>query len=341
MIRIKSIFQGKKGKIALMIVLLAAACFFTYYNHVVLKKGTVFTHLFYIPITLAGLWWRRKGIIVAIFLSMALLLSHIFFRQNVETINDYLRLPMFLMVGFIVAVISEKNVKAEKQLLEHRERLRSLASKLNFTEEQQRRRIASELHNGIGQILALCKRKVDKLKKSVSSDKNAQSLEEIREIITQSIKSTRSLTFELCPTTLYDLGFEAAVESLLMSIEKEHEITCEFEKNGFTEPGTKDSAVILFRAVEELLHNVIKHSRASNAKISVNENDENIWVTVEDNGSGFDLSQLSADESRNSGFGLFNLRERISSLDGEVNIESQPGNGTHISIKVPRNHKTK
>ena len=96
-----------------MFILLAGACVLTYYFHVVLETGTIFIHYFYIPIILAALWWRRKGLAVAIFLALLIILSHIFVREEVVTANDYFRALMFIVIAFVVATLSEWIAKAQ------------------------------------------------------------------------------------------------------------------------------------------------------------------------------------------------------------------------------------
>ena len=109
-------FERQKGKykIMLMAMLLAGSCFLTYYFHEILEIGTFFTHLFYIPIILASLWWKRKGVVVAIFLAVFLSLSHHFFRDHVLTGNDYLRALMFVVISFVVAILSEMLAKSQE-----------------------------------------------------------------------------------------------------------------------------------------------------------------------------------------------------------------------------------
>jgi len=96
-----------------MTALLVICCSLTYYFHVILETGTVFTHLFYVPIILAALWWRRIGLVVAIFLSVLLIFSHIFVRAEVVTVDDYLRAIMFILIAFAVATLSEMLAKAQ------------------------------------------------------------------------------------------------------------------------------------------------------------------------------------------------------------------------------------
>jgi len=107
--------QKEKQKITLMAVLLAGSCFLTYYFHEILQIGTVFTHLFYIPIILASLWWKRKGVAVALFLALFLLFSHYILREYVLTANDYLRALMFVVIGSAVALLSERIAKAQEK----------------------------------------------------------------------------------------------------------------------------------------------------------------------------------------------------------------------------------
>ena len=108
-------FKGQKEKITIMAILLAGSCFLTYYFHVVLQAGTVFTHFFYIPVILASLWWKRKGLAVAIFLALFLILSHHFLRAYVVTTNDYLRALMFVVIGFAVTTLNGRTARAQKK----------------------------------------------------------------------------------------------------------------------------------------------------------------------------------------------------------------------------------
>ena len=103
-----------------MTTLLAAACLLTYYFHALLGTGMVFTHFFYVPIILGALWWKRKGIGVALFLSAWLIFSHLFIREHVGSINDYLRSLMFVAISFAVAALSERIEKTKGTLRESR-----------------------------------------------------------------------------------------------------------------------------------------------------------------------------------------------------------------------------
>jgi len=110
--------QEEKHKIMVISILLAGACILTYYFHAILETDTVFTHFFYIPIILACIWWRRKGLAVAIFLALLILFSHIFGRVEMVTANDYFRVIMFIVIAFVVATLSERIAKGREELRE-------------------------------------------------------------------------------------------------------------------------------------------------------------------------------------------------------------------------------
>lgn len=115
--------ERQKEKIALIAMLLAGSCFLTYYFHEALETGRVFTHFFYIPIIIASLWWKRRGLAVTIFLAVFLIFSHHFLRDYVANYNDYVRAFMFVAIGFIVALLSERIAKNEEALRESQEQL--------------------------------------------------------------------------------------------------------------------------------------------------------------------------------------------------------------------------
>ncbi len=112
--------RQEKYKILFVAILVAVSCFSIYYFHIILHIGTVFTHFFYIPIILAAIWWKKRGVWVAAFLALLLIISHLYFRTDSITANDYLRAFMFVVIASVVAVLSEKIEKS------HRERKRIL-----------------------------------------------------------------------------------------------------------------------------------------------------------------------------------------------------------------------
>jgi len=233
--------------------------------------------------------------------------------------------------------------KAEEELLHYQQQLRSLASELSLAEERLRRRIASELHDNIGQNLAISKVKLEALANPATRPNSsrlnpelAQSLKETINLIAQTIDATRSLTFEMSPPVLYELGFEAAVGWLVKQTRQRFGLEAEFIDDDRTKPLDTDVRVLLFQAVRELLVNIVKHANARTAKVSTRKVSDNIWVTVEDDGVGFDISTANtADDYTKGGFGLFSIRERLRQIGGSVDIRSGPGQGTKVTLIVP------
>ena len=314
-----------------MAVLLAGACFITYYCHVVLKTSIIFTHLFYIPIVLASIWWKRKGLLVAVLLAALLILSHNFLKLDDDGIDKYLRASMFLIIGVVVAFLSEQIARARKNLIAHQQKLRSLASECSLAEERQRRRIASGLHDDVGQNLVLFKMKLADMREKGTY---TESIDEIYNRIDQIIQNIRNLTFDLSSPILYDLGLEAAVRQWLTTqLQGKHGFECIFEDDKQHKPLEEDICVSVFQAVKELLINVVKHSQAAHVKVSIRKKGNKIQISVEDDGVGFAYTESNVAKSQ--GFGLFNICQRLDYIGGSVKIESQPGHGSRITLEAP------
>lgn len=226
--------------------------------------------------------------------------------------------------------------RAEKRLLEHEAQLKSLASELSLAEERERRRLAVAVHDRISQSLGISKIRLDELRKSVPSKRIVEVLNEVCNLLGQAIGDTRSLTFELSSPALYEMGFEKAVAGwLTRQIEKKHRIATEFEDDGQDKPLDEDVRVLLFRNVRELLINVVKHAQAHKVKVGIAKVDGKIYVTVEDDGVGFDPNRAAAMAGETGGFGLFSIRERMEQLGGEFKIASELGHGSRMTIIAP------
>ncbi len=226
--------------------------------------------------------------------------------------------------------------RTEKELLEHQAKLKSLASQLSLTEERERHRLATELHDQISQSLVISKIKLDQLRKSSSSDEISEPLEDICNCLGQIIDDTRTLTFDLSYPILYELGFEAAVaEWLTDQIQEKHGIRTEFLDDGRQKPLDDDIRVLLFRNVRELLINVVKHAQANKVRVSIRKVKDNIRVSVEDDGVGFDPVEVTSMATKRAEFGLSSIRERLEQLEGLIEIDSEMGRGSKITMTAP------
>ena len=223
------------------------------------------------------------------------------------------------------------------ELVVYQEELRDLASQVAFAEERERRRIAVELHDRVGQLMAMAKIKLGMLRESMPL---TTALDETRALIDQAIQSARSLTFELSPPILHELGFEASVHWLSEQMEEKYGIPTHLEDDLKPKPLDEDVRVVLFTAVRELLANVAKHARAHRVSVSLRRDGNRICIKVEDDGVGFDTSQINSHLNHISGFGLFSIRERVSHLGGHFEIDSTVGAGTRVSLMSPLKNKT-
>jgi PAS domain S-box-containing protein len=236
--------------------------------------------------------------------------------------------------GAVLNIMARK--KAEEKLLGYQTKLKSLASQLSVTEERERRRIATELHDQIGQTLVFSKLKLDELQQTATSRELTKALDEICNNIDQVIQDTRTLTFDLSSPILNEIGLEAAVaEWLDVQVREKHSIETEFVDDGQQKPLDDDIRALLFRNVRELLVNVIKHADAQNVKVSVRRVNEHIHIDVEDDGKGFDSVKVISTGIEDTKFGLFSIRQRLEQLGGQFEIDSEPGRGSKITMTAP------
>ena len=223
---------------------------------------------------------------------------------------------------------------AEEEIRTYQVKLQSLASELSLTEERERRRLATDLHDHIGQALAISKIKLGVLQKSLTSEVLARPLSEVRELIENMIQDTRSLTFELSLPILYELGFESAVEWFAKYVRSQHGILVDVQKDMKPIPMDDEMKVLVFRFVRELMMNVVKHAQARHARVIIARNGEEVNIRVEDDGVGFAGPHYQTISS-NGGFGLFSIRERLHYLGGRLEVESSDLQGTRVTLMVP------
>lgn len=242
---------------------------------------------------------------------------------------------------FFIAVIEDitQRRQAEEQVLNYQKLLRSLTSESSLTEEHTRRRLATDLHDNIGQVLSLIKIKISELEESLSNNVNESLLKEISNSIEQTIRYTRYLMFEISPPILYDLGLEETIEWLAEHFAKQHGIQIQLMRDQQTKQLNTETSILLFQAVRELLSNIVKHANATLVIIIVNSVGNKLKVIVEDNGVGLDPILLEPQLNQTKGLGLFSISERLGYLEGSIEIESEPGQGTKVTLLIPLESK--
>ncbi len=268
-------------------------------------------------------WYRHPGFqivfLVGVVVILILLAMHVHHHLRVES---------------LVRERTRDLQTAYNKLLDYQDELRSLAAELSQTEERERRTIASDLHDTIGQALSLSIIKIQGLQEL--SPKDTQSaLDEVQNLLDKTLRESRSLMFQICPPILYELGLEAAIEQLAKQIEKQHDLKIDVRDDGKDKPVSEDARYFLFRAVREILINVSKHAQTDHAIISLARADDRLHIEITDRGIGMVSAHALRAGKSEGGFGLFSIRERLNELGGELQIKSQSGHGTTVTIISP------
>jgi len=225
---------------------------------------------------------------------------------------------------------------AERNLQKYQEQLKSLALELSLAEERERRRIAAGIHDDIAQRLALAKFELKSMQKTISDTEVLTSLESQCDTMDRIMEDTRSLTFELSNPLLYEIGLGAAIESLLTEqIQGKNGINCTFTSQGPKISLNEEVRVVLYQGVRELLTNIVKYAHASQVEVLVMKSHKQISIMIQDDGIGFNVSKLSLPDRDRGGFGLFNIRERLEYLGGNLDIQSTPNKGTFVTMSIP------
>ncbi len=213
--------------------------------------------------------------------------------------------------------------------------LQELSAKLITAQEEERRSIARELHDEVGQVLTAIKVELAVVQRTIeASGGSARLLEDARSITDGALTTVRDLSHLLHPALLDDLGLPAAVEWYLRGFGKRHDLRVEILHDRMDERLTPEIEVSAYRIVQEALTNVAKHARATACRVYLQRLPNTILITVEDDGVGFDAAEAER-AGRHRGLGLIGIRERASYLRGTVRLESAPGKGTRLTVEVP------
>lgn len=219
----------------------------------------------------------------------------------------------------------------ERRVIERTEQLRRLAVEATLTEETERRSIARDLHDGLGQTLHVIRLKLDALAKT--APEAAQHI--VRALIDQiadASRMVRSLTSELSPPALAELGLVAALRWVCGEMERSFGLEVLMEDDGSEPLLTKAQSAIVFRAVRELLINIARHADTARAWISLRASDGVLSVTVKDQGAGMRNPEEAL--AGGKGWGLASVRERMAYLGSRVEISSSPGRGTTVTLAI-------
>jgi PAS domain S-box-containing protein len=213
------------------------------------------------------------------------------------------------------------------------DRMRRLAAQLASAEDTERRRLATDLHDSIGQSLSLLKLNLEPLARQAASDSNGQrGFTTSLQLLDNIIKQTRTLMFELYPSMLYDLGLVPTLLWYSEQLAPQAQVTV--TEVGKAQPVPLPLASYLFRAAKELLGNALRHGGAHEIIVAVHWRGEVLKIVIDDDGCGFDPVKVLSPKTQR-GLGLAGIQERLASFSGRMHIESDPGRGTRIIMEIP------
>ena len=215
------------------------------------------------------------------------------------------------------------------------DRQRSEAKVLNAvinTEENERKRFAKDLHDGLGPLLSTVKMSLSALTGKITEHPGKEILENTNHLVNEAINTIKDISNNLSPHVLTNFGLESALSTFISKINQTKIIGIDFKSNLGEERIDSDKEVVLYRAACELINNAVKHSGASKIEIDLNRHDKFITLQFSDNGRGFDCASLKKND--NKGMGLSNIETRVKSVEGVFVIESSLGRGTSGLIKL-------
>lgn len=254
-----------------------------------------------------------------------------------RTAHDFNDRDIQIASGIVsTARIVLENADLFEEVLANHKELQRLMTRVAATQEEERRRFSRDLHDGIIQNLSGILFSLSFLENALDPEEKSanKEIEKLKNIVEETITDLRKIIYDLRPTILDSLGLVPTLEkhlarfSQLTNIETVYEAKVEKRL-----PGAVETA--LFRLAQESLNNINKHANASRVSLDIRYADNKVIMAVKDNGGGFSVEKTKSKLSQDSGFGLSGMRERVQSLDGDVEIKSVPGEGTVVNVTIP------
>ena len=266
-----------------------------------------------------------------------------------DAIKQYMRLDSYPWYGtsgtikgviLFVDYITSSQMKLDDQFASNGHQ-QSQGYEYNAELEEERRNLARELHDGLGQILSATHYNVEMLENTDPADSQnfQQQITRIKQLLSNSINEVRTISNNLRPTTLDDFGLTAALNNLVQNYQSSTRINLNFQSFDYDDRLSDDIETTLYRICQEALNNIIRHSNANEANIELFKRNEEVSLMIFDNGDGIPNSQIPHTGGENDlppdGSGLLNMRDRVNWLNGKFQIDSNPEKGTQILIEIP------
>ncbi|MDA3881753.1 MAG: histidine kinase [Bacteroidales bacterium] len=243
----------------------------------------------------------------------------------VEVIDNPVEYEGTIVWASVIRNITERK-ESEKRL--QTERTKRISSFIDGQDDE-RKRLSQELHDGIGQSLVGIKMRLDTIHLTENSE-NEHILEMVRTFVQQTISEVRRVSNNLLPSVLQDIGLKRAMEKLCSEISQDSGMNISLDTEMYTKIANDKIKTTIYRIVQEAIHNAIKHSHATDMNIMLIQEVSRVRLIIEDNGVGFDTENIP-----HRGNGLYSMQERVSILGGTITISSEIQGGTYIDVKIP------
>jgi two-component system, NarL family, sensor histidine kinase UhpB len=209
------------------------------------------------------------------------------------------------------------------------------ASQIINAQEQERKRIARELHDETSQVLTSLLISLAVLEESLTTPETRERIADTRQLAHQTLRAIRSLSIDLRPSALDDLGLLPALRWYVKEYQKKCSIEVNFVSSGFKQRLPAEMETALYRIIQEALTNTARHSQAKQVSIVLREDGKEVEGIISDDGIGFDIEAIRKSPDTDRGLGLAGMTERAVLLNGSLNIQSHPGHGTTITVHIP------
>lgn len=229
------------------------------------------------------------------------------------------------------------NLKNISDNIENIHEKQAMGIRVIRAQEEERQRVAREIHDGPAQLMSNVVLKAEICEKLIDIDisKTKFELNDLKKVVRDSLQDVRRIIYDLRPMSLDDLGLVPTIQRYVANFSESTGIKTDVVTSGNLEDLKPIVSLTAFRIVQESLSNIKKHSKASNAKIVIQEKEEKVIINVSDKGVGFDLKLDKKEHGTEGGFGLYGMRERIELLNGSIEIKSEIGSGTTIFVVIP------
>jgi signal transduction histidine kinase len=249
-----------------------------------------------------------------------------------QMIDEWIGVLISFMIFIGVYLIREIFYSLKKAETDRLKTEKRVLNAIINTEENERRRFANDLHDGLGPILSTVKMSLSSLNSNIDTTSRTIILNNTNHLVNEAISAIKDISNNLSPHVLSNFGLESAISAFTAKINQTKAIQIDFKSNMENMRLENDKEVVIYRAACELINNAIRHSGASRIEIELNKHEKFVTLQFYDNGRGFETSSLGKED--NKGMGLSNIETRVRTVEGIFIIESMPGKGTSALIKV-------